>query len=316
MSPASDETVRAAGALCWRRTARGLEVLVVHSARYDEWTWPKGKPELVGGIPELLPECAVREVAEETGVRVRLGRPLPEVSYRLPDGRLKRVSYWVGRPYEQGERTATSDEIDGQRWVLAEEAPELLVRGNDHRPLDRLLHLANRDRLGTRALVVLRHARAVQRKQWNGQESDRPLTLVGLRQARRLVPLLDCWAPEVVTTSPWRRCSDTVRPYVAARDAKLRIAPELTEAAGTQNPGGAASIVRGLVAAGEDVAVCTHRPVLSAVMGALRESSTRSVQRRLPASDPFLGKAELLVAHVTPTTAGSWIRAVERFDVS
>ena len=87
-------------------------------------------------------------MAEETGVRVRLGRPLPEVSYRLPDGRQKRVSYWVGRPYEHGERTAPAEEIDDQRWVLADEAHELLVRGGDHRPLDRLLHLAARDRLG------------------------------------------------------------------------------------------------------------------------------------------------------------------------
>jgi 8-oxo-dGTP diphosphatase len=309
------ETVRAAGALCWRRTPRGVEVLIVHSARYDEWSWPKGKPDVVAGHAELLPECAVREVAEETGVRVRLGRPLPGVSYRLPDGRQKRVSYWVGRPYDHGERTAPAEEIDDQRWVLADKAAEYLVRGGDHAPLDRLLHLAHRERLGTRALVVLRHARAVPRKQWGGPESERPLTLVGLRQARRLAPLLDCWRPEVLTTSPWRRCGDTVRPYVAGSQAALRTEPQLTEDAALQDPGAAASVVRRLVAAGEDAALCTHRPVLNAVMAALREASTRTVQRALPSSDPFLGKAELLVAHVTPGETGSKIRAVERFDV-
>jgi hypothetical protein len=50
-------------------------------------------------------------------------------------------------------------------------------------------------------------------------------------------------------------------------------------------------------------------------MSALRESATRGVQRSLPSSDPFLGKGELLVAHVTPETLGSRIRAVERFDI-
>jgi 8-oxo-dGTP diphosphatase len=309
------ETVRAAGAICWRRTSRGLQVLLVHSARYDEWTWPKGKPELVDGHAELLPECAVREVAEEAGLRIRLGRPLPHVSSRLPDGRYKRVSYWIGRPYEDVGRSAPPEEIDDARWVPANEAPDLLARRNDHAPLDRLLYLAHRDRLGTRALLVVRHARAVPRKEWSGDENDRPLTLVGLREARRLVPLLDCWRPVAVTSSPWRRCSDTMRPYAAGRHAELRTEAELTEDAALHDPGAAASVVRRLVAADEDVALCTHRPVLSAVMSALRESSTRTVQRSLPSSDPFLGKAEVLVAHVTPGTTGSKIRAVERFDV-
>jgi len=314
------ETVRAAGALCWRRTSRGLQVLIVHSARYDEWSWPKGKPETVAvgasdGHTELLPECAVREVAEESGVRVRLGRPLPEVSYRLPDGRQKRVSYWVGRPYEFGDPTASADEIDDIRWVLAEKAQEHLSQGGDLRPLDRLLHLARRDRLGTRALLVVRHARAVPRKQWAGEENERPLTLAGLRQARRLVPLLDCWRPVAVETSPWRRCSDTVRPYAERGRAALHRDAELTEVAALHDPAAAASVVRRLVAADEDAVVCTHRPVLGPVVAALRESSTRSAGRALPSSDPWLRKAELLVAHVTPATTGSRIRAVERFDI-
>jgi 8-oxo-dGTP diphosphatase len=314
------EPVRAAGALCWRRTSRGLEVLVVHSARYDEWSWPKGKPEVVAapgadGHPELLPECAVREVAEETGVRARLGRPLPEVSYRLPDGRQKRVSYWVGRPYEYGDRTSSDEEIDDVRWIRAEQAHEHLSRGGDLRPLDRLLHLARRDRLGTRALLVVRHARAVPRKQWAGEEAERPLTPAGLREARRLVTLLDCWRPVVVETSPWRRCSDTVRPYTERGRVSVRKESELTEVAALHDPAAAASVVRRLVTADEDAVVCTHRPVLGPVMAALRESATRSAARALPTSDPWLDKAELLVAHVTPETTGSRIRAVERFDI-
>ncbi|HET9658266.1 MAG TPA: NUDIX domain-containing protein, partial [Kineosporiaceae bacterium] len=91
-SPAPDdppvpEMVRAAGVICWRparerRRDRGstgtdgthrpdpdLEVLLVHRPRYDDWSWPKGKLE----PGESLPECAVRETAEETGARVVLG---------------------------------------------------------------------------------------------------------------------------------------------------------------------------------------------------------------------------------------------------
>ena len=80
-------TVTAAGALCWRVRNHKLQVLLIHRPRYKDWSWPKGKLD----PGETLPECAVREVEEETGARVELGRPLPTVTYVLPDGRTKHV---------------------------------------------------------------------------------------------------------------------------------------------------------------------------------------------------------------------------------
>src|SRR5690625_6324741 len=44
---------------------------------------------------ETFPAAAVREVAEETGYRVRLHRPLPAAVYLLPDGRTKIVQFWT-----------------------------------------------------------------------------------------------------------------------------------------------------------------------------------------------------------------------------
>ena len=71
MSPSSKknrsrETVKAAGALVWRENGKHLEVLLVHRPRYDDWSIPKGKVEPC----ESVRTCAVREVAEETGLRV------------------------------------------------------------------------------------------------------------------------------------------------------------------------------------------------------------------------------------------------------
>ena len=85
--------IRAAGALVWRPSGQGLEVAVVHRRRYDDWSFPKGKRER--GEHVLM--TAVREVAEETGVRVILGRPLSAALYERA-GRPKRVDYWAGRP--------------------------------------------------------------------------------------------------------------------------------------------------------------------------------------------------------------------------
>ena len=52
-------------------------MLVVHRPRYDDWTFPKGKAE----PGESDEECAVREVAEETGLRCELVRELGSTSY-------------------------------------------------------------------------------------------------------------------------------------------------------------------------------------------------------------------------------------------
>ncbi|MCJ7826680.1 MAG: NUDIX domain-containing protein, partial [Demequinaceae bacterium] len=83
-------TIIAAGALVWRVREDTLQVLAVHRPNYDDWSWPKGKTRR----GETLPECAVREVYEETGKQVMLGQVLPSVSYTLKSGRSKRVTYW------------------------------------------------------------------------------------------------------------------------------------------------------------------------------------------------------------------------------
>ena len=63
---------QSAGILMYRRSARGLEVFLVHPggpffARKDlgAWTVPKGEPD----PGEALRDCALREFEEETGMK-------------------------------------------------------------------------------------------------------------------------------------------------------------------------------------------------------------------------------------------------------
>lgn len=112
--------VRAAGGVVWRRGRHGLEVVVVHRPRYDDWSLPKGKAEI--GEDDL--QTALREVAEETGYTCRPGRHVGDIAYHDRAGRPKRVGYWLMEPLS-GEFVA-NDEVDELAWLTPPEAEHRL----------------------------------------------------------------------------------------------------------------------------------------------------------------------------------------------
>lgn len=123
---AVSEVVRAAGGVVSRSNERGeLEVLLVHRAAHDDWTFPKGKA-LPGETDEA---CALREIEEETGLRCALGAELGEVRYRDRAGRQKIVRYWVMRPLAGA--AAPHSEVDAVRWTPLAAAAELLTYERD-----------------------------------------------------------------------------------------------------------------------------------------------------------------------------------------
>jgi 8-oxo-dGTP diphosphatase len=292
----------AAGAICWRAGDDGLEVLMVHSARWGDWSWPKGKLD----PGETLPECAVREVAEETGVRVELGVPLPGSAYLLADGRDKRVSYWAGRVGDLGAATAAATEIDAVAWLPVPVALARLTRPGDDAPVRALLDLAARGLLDTRPLLVVRHAKARGRNSWPGAEADRPLTATGWRQAEALARLLTCWAPARLLSSPWARCRQTLEPYVARPhrpQPPVEVVPQLSEQGLHDDPDRIPALVGDLLGAGGGALLCTHRPVLAPIVAKLREAAVPNPvdpdpEARFPTGDPWLRPAGVLVAHV------------------
>jgi 8-oxo-dGTP diphosphatase len=119
------ELIRAAGGIPVRELDDELEVLVVHRAHYDDWTFPKGKCEL----GETDEECAVREVQEETGLLCALGEELRSTFYTDGKGRPKTVRYWLMSVV--GGELAFDNEVADARWLGPEEAAELLTFERD-----------------------------------------------------------------------------------------------------------------------------------------------------------------------------------------
>ena len=267
--------VLAAGVVVFRP---GRKVLLVHRPRYDDWSFPKGK--LDPGEHETA--AAVREVAEETGLHVRLGPPLASQRYANGGGRMKTVFYWTGRVVGDDDvsRYEVNDEIDEVAWVDRDEAFERLTY-----PPDRdTLREATAVRRKTRALVVLRHGAARSRKAWTHDDRLRPLVYAGLAQAQALVPVLAAYDVTRVVSSSSTRCAETVRPYVDTTGWKLELEDGLSEEDATAES--VLRVVDGLVHGDEGAVLCSHRPVLPSVFDALG------------IEDPQLDPAGLFVVHL------------------
>ena len=208
-----DTEIRAAGAVVWRPGTDGPEVALVHRSRYDDWSLPKGKT--LAGEHVLL--TAVREVEEETGIRVILGRRLPSTHYQMHGNRPKTVDYWAAKPADGPQPGfVPNDEVDQVAWLGIPAALDRLSYPHDAGVLDEFAAGPP----DTIPFILVRHASARNKRDWraagHGDDLKRPLDEKGLRQRQTLARLLQCYATGQVLSSLAERCIATVQPYAEA----------------------------------------------------------------------------------------------------
>lgn len=303
--------VRAAGVLPFRIEGGVLQVALVHRPKYDDWSWPKGKLD----PGEDWAAAAARETREETGLRVRLGMPLPESCYPLANGQTKLVRYWAGEVV--GGSGVLEHEVDETAWVSPTLAARRLSYDRDREQLDALVARHEAGALHTWTLLVVRHAHALPRGSWEQADPLRPLSDAGRRRVRRLVPILDAYAPTRLVTSPSVRCYDTLEPYARHRRLPLVTKKGLSEEGFEQDPRRAARQLDRALAAAEPIALCTHGPLLGPLLTTVLEragddlsGSARRVLTRLV--EVKLDKGEVLAATMVGAGPEARVVAVER----
>ena len=307
--------IAAAGALPWRRRRGELQVALVHRPRYGDWAWAKGKLEPA----EQWPVAAVREVFEETGFHVHLGRTLPMSEYTLLDHAgqptTKQVRYWSAE-VAGGDGTLVN-EIDEVAWLDVADATARLSYARDH---DQLCALVRADRDGTLTtwpLVIVRHAKARSRSTWPDADPVRPLNSRGRERAEALVPILAAYGVTRVVTSPSVRCLDTVLPYAVAARQQARLKAGLSEEGFAEQPDRAPYHLTRLLERGNAAVVCSHGPVLPVLLERLAEiadsGESAAKVRLLKAAQRGMGKGEAWVTHLVGTGAQARVVDAERY---
>ena len=250
--------ILAAGGVVWRENKDSkIELALIHRPRYDDWTFPKGK---VDSGEELI-SCAYREIMEETSLEIELGPYLGEVQYESIDGP-KSASYWAAKSLDNEISFHANSEVDFLEWHEVDSARTKLTRDSDREILEKFIESPFK----ANKLIMLRHAKALARSEWQGGDEDRPLDNLGQLQAKRMHAIYQVFKISAVHTSDAVRCYDTVIGMTKALKIEPVITNKLSEYTFEKNKDKALDYAKELADIVRDretsVLLCSHNPIL------------------------------------------------------
>jgi 8-oxo-dGTP pyrophosphatase MutT (NUDIX family) len=126
-------TSLSAGGVVYRRRDISVDVVLCGRTTESLWVLPKGTPE----DGERLEQTAEREVAEETGLTVRLGQKVGVIEYWFTARGArwhKYVHHWLMEPTGGGLHLH-DHEFDAAEWLPAEQALSRLTYDDERRIL-------------------------------------------------------------------------------------------------------------------------------------------------------------------------------------
>lgn len=304
------DPVLAAGAVCWKVTAKGkLRILVVHRTQHRDTSLPKGKLD----PGETLPETAVREIAEETGLVVGLGVPLGVVEYALPNGRDKKVYYWAAQVSPLAVANSTfvaNDEIEQLTWLSLKKARARLSYPHDVDIVERFAELYDQGRARTFAIIALRHGKATAPHDWAGPDATRPLLPRGEKQALSVAPAVAAFRPTTLVSSTAVRCTTTIAPTARLTGLSVGQTEAISQDAYDSRGDAVRDVVAERLRAAETAVLCSHGPVLPQIIDAVADGTGTADSARLRRA-AALATGEYAVLHVPVDHPESGIVAVE-----
>lgn len=122
---------KSCGAVVYRKGETGMEVLLIKHKNGGHWAFPKGHVEK----KETESETALREIKEETGLKVELDTGFREmVTYSPKPGVMKDVIYFAAQAKKDHARPQPEEVLE-ICWKAPQEALELVTYATDRQVL-------------------------------------------------------------------------------------------------------------------------------------------------------------------------------------
>ncbi|WP_243844321.1 NUDIX domain-containing protein [Salinibacterium sp. ZJ454] len=295
--------------MCWKISEGKVKILLVHRTQHKDVSLPKGKLD----PGETLPQCAVREIAEETGLAITLGAPLGTVEYTMPNGRSKIVHYWqaeVGQLAIANSTFVSNDEIEALQWVSLKRARRILSYAHDVELVERFAERLERGRARTFAIIAVRHGKATPPEQWDGPDATRPLIPKGCEQARGIAAGIAAYRPVKLITSNATRCVDTITPTAELLGMPVKETETISQDAYQAGNDSVQKVVHKRLAHQRTAVICSHGPVLPELIGEIAHVTGTPIDEELRRAT-MLATGEFSVLHVSLEHPEGGLVAVE-----
>jgi 8-oxo-dGTP diphosphatase len=258
--------IMAAGAVLYRINQDEIEIGLIHRPRYDDWSFPKGKIE----FGESFLAAAHREVFEETGYAAKFGPLIAEIQY-LAEGVPKRVKYWAAHAISAAKPITDLQEVDEFEWHSLKSAKAKLTHEEDRKVLKMFKEISpGIDQNST--LILLRHAKALKRVEWIGDDGDRPLDNRGQIQSEKFRSIYEAYEIDEIFSSDAYRCLETVKPLGRDLGIAVGIASDISEYQYSRDKEKPLKFAKKFLKASKDsetpktVLLCSHNPVLPKIL--------------------------------------------------
>ncbi len=305
------ETVYASGAICWRRVGDEIMVLLIHRTQHRDVSFPKGKLD----PGETLPQTAVREVTEETGISIKLGINLGVITYPISKGRTKHVQYWAAEVTDKAVARSTftpNKEVDALLWTPLDRVRSELSYKKDKEMFDVFVKLVEHNAHDTFSVVLLRHAKAAPRSAEFPTDTERPLTELGHAQAQAVVPTIAAFGRHRIRSSTALRCEQTVAPLAMISKRPIVTTDDLSQDAWDQGEFDLRALLGSIVRKRKNTIICSHSPVLPEVARELA-LATGSLPGGYLSESTALPVSGFSVFHLSKAHPGAGILSIETY---